>query len=98
MVFEGYQHADSSVSFFIVDIPANSGHTGPKLHRHPYEEVFVVLDGRAMFMVGDEKLEVTGGKVVVVPPGVPHKFVSEGPLRSVNIHPARRMSGETLER
>ena len=39
--FEGYHH-DAGVSFIVVDAPPESG---PKLHKHPYEEVFVVQEG-----------------------------------------------------
>lgn len=94
--FEGYQHGDAGLSFILVD--SQPGH-GPRLHRHPYEEVFVVQEGRAVFTAGDETLEVSGGQIVVVPPGVPHKFVSAGdsPLRQVDIHPAGRMITEWLE-
>ena len=66
-VFEGYQHGDVPVSFFLVDAPQGGG---PRLHRHSYAEVFVVQEGRATFTVGSETLEVTGGHVVIVPPGL----------------------------
>jgi hypothetical protein len=46
----------------VVDAPAGSG---PKLHRHPYEEVFVVQEGTATFTAGEETLEVKGGQVVI---------------------------------
>ncbi len=39
------------------------------LHRHPYEEVFVVQEGTATFTAGDETIEAKGGQVVVVPAG-----------------------------
>ena len=32
------RHVDAGVSIIVVDAPPGSG---PKLHRHPYEEVFV---------------------------------------------------------
>ena len=95
-VFEGYQHGDVPVSFFLVDAPRGGG---PRLHRHPYAEVFVVQEGHAVFTVGGETHEVNGGHVVIVPPGVPHKFVNtgDGPLRTVNIHPTGQMVTEWLE-
>ncbi len=40
--FQGYLHGDSTVSFIWVDLPP--GH-GPKLHKHPYEEIFIVQGG-----------------------------------------------------
>jgi mannose-6-phosphate isomerase-like protein (cupin superfamily) len=95
-VFEGYQHGDVPVSFFLVDAPPGGG---PRLHRHPYAEVFVVQEGRALFTVGSETREVTSGHVVIVPPSAPHKFVNTGTgsLRTVNIHPTGQMVTEWLE-
>ena len=93
--FQGHHH-DAGVSFIVVDAPPGSG---PRLHRHPYEEVFVVQEGSATFTAGDEVVEVSGGQVVVVPAGVPHKFVNSGtgPLRQVDIHASERFTTEWLE-
>ncbi len=93
--FQGY-HQDAGVAFIVVDAPPGSG---PKLHRHPYEEVFVVQEGRATFTAGNEVVEVSGGQVVVVPAGVPHKFVNSGTgrLRQVDIHSSERFITEWLE-
>ena len=72
---------------------------GPKLHRHPYEEIFVMQEGTATFTAGDETIEVGAGRVVVVPAGVPHKFVNTGTgrLRQVNIHANDQFVTEWLE-
>jgi quercetin dioxygenase-like cupin family protein len=91
--FEGHAHG-AKVSFFVVNGIEGDG---PGLHRHPYEETFVILDGSAAFTVDGETLEAAAGMVLVVPPGAAHKFVvgSNG-LRSVNIHSSDRMSQENL--
>jgi mannose-6-phosphate isomerase-like protein (cupin superfamily) len=93
--FQGH-HLGAGVSFIVVDAPPGSG---PKLHRHPYEEVFVVQEGSATFTAGDETIEVKGGQVVVVPAGVAHKFVNSGNgrLRQVDIHASERFVTEWLE-
>ncbi|MBA3425020.1 MAG: cupin domain-containing protein [Rubrobacter sp.] len=93
--FQGYHH-DAGVSFIVIDVPPGSG---PKLHSHPYEEVFVVQEGEVTFTVGDEVIEASGGQVVVVPAGVPHKFVNSGSgrLRQVDIHASERFVTEWLE-
>jgi len=93
--FQGY-HLGAGVSFIVVDAPPGGG---PKLHRHPYEEVFIVQEGIATFTVGDEQIEVQGGQVVVVPAGVAHKFVNSGEerLRQVDIHASERFVSEWLE-
>jgi len=93
--FQGH-HLGANVSLIVVDAPPGGG---PRLHRHPYEEVFVVQEGTATFTAGDEKIEARGGQVVVVPAGVPHKFVNSGTgrLRQVDIHASDRFLTEWLE-
>jgi mannose-6-phosphate isomerase-like protein (cupin superfamily) len=58
-----------------------------------------VQEGSATFTAGNEVVEVSGGQVVVVPAGVPHKFVNSGtgPLRQVDIHASERFITEWLE-
>ncbi|HEX6710549.1 MAG TPA: cupin domain-containing protein [Rubrobacter sp.] len=83
-------------TLMVVDAPPGSG---PKLHKHPYEEVFVVQEGEATFTAGEEVIEARGGQVVVVPAGVPHRFVNSGTgrLRQVDIHVDERFVTEWLE-
>jgi quercetin dioxygenase-like cupin family protein len=52
--FEGYRYGDVNLSFFLVDSPPGRG---AGLHKHPYEEVFVVQEGEATFTVGNEVIE-----------------------------------------
>ena len=95
--FEGYLHGDVGVTFILVEAPPGRG---PGLHKHPYEEVFVVQEGRATFTVGEETVEAEGGQVLVVPAGVPHGFVNsgDGPLRQIDIHVSDRFVTEWLDR
>lgn len=87
--FEGYRHGDTSVSFIIVEAQPGGG---PKLHSHPYEEIFIVQEGAASFTVGEATIEAAAGQIVIAPAGVPHKFVNSGPgtLRQVDIHASPR--------
>src|SRR5512144_443741 len=89
--FEGQEHG-AEVSFFLSH---NKPGTGPKLHRHPYEETFIVEDGEVLFTVGESTIEARAGDIVVVPAGAPHKFVSRAAKhRQVSIHPVARMETE----
>ncbi len=94
--FEGYRYGDANVSFFLAEGPPGSG---PKLHAHPYEEVFVVQEGALSFTVGDAAVEAPSGHIVVVPAGVPHKFVNSGTghARHIDIHTSGRMTTEWLD-
>jgi mannose-6-phosphate isomerase-like protein (cupin superfamily) len=92
---QGHNH-NAAVSVIVVDAPPGGG---PRLHRHPYEEVFVIQEGTATFTAGDETIQASSGQVVIVPGGVPHKFVNtgEGRLRQVDIHANDRFITEWLE-
>jgi mannose-6-phosphate isomerase-like protein (cupin superfamily) len=65
---------------------------GPKLHVHPYDETFVVIEGRARFFVGDVVIEAGVGEAVLGPAGVPHRFENLGPgrLQTIDIHHSPR--------
>ena len=89
---------DPDVPFSVILVHSGPG-VGPKVHRHPYPEVFVVESGEATFRLGDDELVVTGGHVVVSPSGVPHGFRNSGSgeLRLTAIHGAGRFDTEWLE-
>jgi mannose-6-phosphate isomerase-like protein (cupin superfamily) len=94
--FAGFDHGEIGSSVIVVDAPPGSG---PKLHKHPYAEIFVVLEGHATFTAGSEVIETGGGQIVVVPADVPHKFINSGtgPLRQVDIHPSGQFITTWLE-
>jgi len=94
--FVGAEHGD--VPFCVILVHSQSG-VGPKLHRHPYAEVFVVEEGEATFRIGESTAIVSAGNVVVSPPGEAHGFVNsgDGELRLVAIHGAPRFDTEWLE-
>lgn len=73
--------------------------TGPVLHVHPYDEVFVVQEGRARFFVGDQVIDAEAGETVMGPAGVPHRFINLGParLQTIDIHLSPRWIQTNLE-
>jgi mannose-6-phosphate isomerase-like protein (cupin superfamily) len=85
-LFQGSEHGGAPISFFWLDETAPG--RGPQLHTHPYEEIFLVREGLARFTVGSDTIDVSGGHIVIVPSGMPHKFVNigNGPLRHIDIH------------
>jgi mannose-6-phosphate isomerase-like protein (cupin superfamily) len=99
-VSESREHVgtDIGAGVCVIDVHSAPGE-GPRLHRHPYEEVFVVHEGHATFTFGDEEIEAGPGDVLVAPPGVAHKFVNtgDGPLRQVDIHVSPSFDTEWLE-
>lgn len=61
---------------------------GPVWHVHPYDEVFIIRSGRALFTIGDQKIEASAGHILLGPANVPHKFANLGPglLETIDIH------------
>lgn len=61
---------------------------GPRLHVHPYDETFIVIEGRARFFVGDAVIDAQAGEVVLGPKAVAHRFENLGPgrLQTIDIH------------
>jgi len=88
--FEGYLYGGANVSFFLIDTPRGDG---SGLRTHPYDEVFVAQEGEVT-TVGDATIEAKGGQILVVPAGVPHKYVNsgEGWARHIDIHASGRMT------
>ena len=93
--FVGAEQGDVPFSIILVHSPPG---VGPKLHRHPYAEVFVVESGEATFQIGDERVVIGGGHVVISPPGEAHGFTNSGTgeLRLTSIHAAGRFDTEWL--
>jgi mannose-6-phosphate isomerase-like protein (cupin superfamily) len=94
--FQGYQHGDTDISLIWVDMPPGEG---VRLHQHPYQEVFVIQEGSATFTIGSTSVEAHAGQIVIVPGGLPHKFVNSGEqqLRQVDIHLSKQFITHWLE-
>jgi mannose-6-phosphate isomerase-like protein (cupin superfamily) len=94
--FVGDDHGGVGISLLLIDAAPGRG---PRLHRHAYEEIFILQEGRATFTAGDEEREARAGEIVVVPPSTPHRFVNSGngPLRQIAIHVSSHFVTEWLE-
>lgn len=86
-----------SATLSIITVDGRPGE-GPDLHRHPYEEVFVIVDGECTFTLGDETVVAKAGDVLIAPPNTPHgfKISGTGRSRSVNIHSSPEFMTEWL--
>ena len=95
-LFQGKDYGGVPISFFWMQLPPDEG---PKLHFHPYDEIFLVLEGHATFTLGESTVEVAAGTIVIGPANVPHKFSKAGSenLRIVSIHPSPKTIGTRVE-
>ena len=55
----GEEH-DAGVCIIFVEAPPGRG---PALHRHPYEEIFIVQEGEALFVADGEERTVRAGEI-----------------------------------
>lgn len=90
--FEGV-HYGANTSFFVVTSPSGRG---AAKHRHPYEEIFVILEGDIEAIIDDEQHRISPGHIVIIPAHTWHEFKnrSEQPALMVNIHSAPAMIQE----
>ena len=68
--FEGSIYGASMSLFVVTSAPG----TGAAKHRHPYEEVFVILDGDIEVVVNGETHLISSGNIVIIPPHAWHEF------------------------
>ena len=69
---------------------------GPRRHRHPHAEIFVLHDGQGRYEVEGTKIDAVAGDMVIVPPNTWHTFTNTGTgmLRQAAIHQNPRAATE----
>ncbi len=84
-----------TVLFYVTD---NVGE-GPRWHVHPYDEIFIVRLGKALFTIGDKKIEAKAGDILLGPAEIPHKYHNIGPgmLETTDIHLSDRWIQTNLD-
>ncbi len=94
--FEGLRYSDTRVSFIWVDMKPGDG---VRLHKHPYEEIFIVQEGMAIYTVGSTIIEACAAQIIIVPADTPHKFSNTGDqwLKQIDIHVSPKFITEWLE-
>ncbi len=68
---------DSGGRVSLVDNRVPAGTAGPPLHRHDFDEAFVVLEGEVTFQLGDDLVTRRAGEIAFAPRGVPHTFANQ---------------------
>jgi quercetin dioxygenase-like cupin family protein len=75
--------AAEKVMMSLVDIEP---HAVVEEHSHPHEQVGMVLEGRARFLIGGEEKTLGPGDQYRIPGGVRHKVIGlEEPCRALDI-------------
>ena len=94
--FVGERFGGVGPCVLFVDAPQGGG---PRLHRHPYVEPLIVVEGRATFRDGTDEREVGAGEMAVVDANQAQAFTNtgEGLLRQIDVHLSPRFMTEWLE-
>ena len=95
---ENYENLPGGAGISIILESTTQEGVGPRLHRHPYAETFIIRRGSAIFTVGTDEVVGHAGQVLVVPAETPHRFRT-GPdgYEAVHIHANDRFVTEWLE-
>jgi quercetin dioxygenase-like cupin family protein len=62
--------------------------SGPRPHRHPHAELFVVDDGQGRFDIDGVGIDAEAGDIIIIPTDIVHTFTNTGTtmLRLTAIH------------
>ena len=93
--FVGADQGDTGISALLLSaLPGR----GPGPHRHPYDEVQFVREGRGLWVVNGEEFEAGAGDILVVKAGEVHSFRAIGtePLVQLDVHLSPRFIQENL--
>ena len=93
--FVGADHGDTQISAYLLRAMPGQG---PGPHRHPYDEVQFVREGRGRYIINGQELEAGAGDILVIKAGEIHSFTAIGdtPLVEVDIHVSPRFIQENL--
>ena len=93
--FVGADQGDVGVSVFLFNGKPGSG---PGPHRHPYDEIQFIREGRGLWNVDGNEFEAGTGDILVIKAGEVHSFrnIGEGPLVQVDVHLSPRFIQENL--
>jgi len=93
--FVGADNGDVQISAFLLRALPGKG-SGP--HRHPYDEVQFIREGRGLYTVNGEEFQAGAGDILVIKAGEIHGFkcIGDSPLVQVDIHLSPRFIQENL--
>ncbi len=93
--FEGTDHGDVGISVFLLSAAPGKG---PGPHRHPYDEVQFIREGRGLYTVDGQEFEAGAGDILVIKAGEIHAFhcIGDSPLVQVDVHLSPRFIQENL--
>ena len=80
--YVGADHGGVGISAFLLNAAPGRG---PGPHRHPYDEVQFIREGRARYVVDGREFEAGAGDILVIKAGEVHSFTAIGEERLVQV-------------
>jgi quercetin dioxygenase-like cupin family protein len=92
--FVGVEHGVGICVYLLHALPGR----GPGPHRHPYDEVQFIREGRGLYVVNGETFEAGAGDILVIKAGEVHGFkcIGKEPLVQVDVHLSPHFIQENL--
>ena len=93
--FIGADNGDTNICAYLF---SGASGQGPGPHRHPYDEVQFIREGRGLYVIDGREFEAGAGDVLVIKAGEVHSFkcIGDGPLVQVDVHLSPRFIQEDL--
>jgi quercetin dioxygenase-like cupin family protein len=90
-IFPGVDIQTCAAEHMMMSLVDLAPHAIVEEHSHPHEQVGMLLQGRAIFFIGDEEKTLQAGDLWRIPGGVKHKVIAlDEPVRALDIfHPIR---------
>lgn len=90
-IFPGVQIRTCSAEKMMLSVVDLEPHAVVEEHVHPHEQVGMVLEGRALFLIGGEQKTLQRGDLYRIPGNVRHKVVVlDQPVKALDIfYPVR---------
>ena len=94
--FVGAEQGNTGVSVFLFHGKPGSG---PGPHRHPYDEIQFIREGRGVWTVNDHTFEGSAGDIFVIKAGEIHSFkaIGDSPLVQLDVHSVHASSRRICE-
>ena len=85
-IFPGVTIATCAAEKMMLSYVEIEPHAEVAEHSHPHEQVGILLEGKAIFWIGDEQRTLSRGDMWRIPGGVKHRVVAlDEPVKALDI-------------
>jgi unsaturated pyranuronate lyase len=85
-IFPGVEVSTCAAEKMMLSLATLEPHAVVEEHSHPHEQVGIVLEGEAIFTIGDEEKRLGPGDIFRIPGNVRHKVIAlDKPFRALDV-------------